>query len=92
VEFPEELGDLAGEVGLQGGVGVEVIEDFVEVDLVGGVAFAGEEGGWGAAVFAGVLEDGFLPSGVRGLVDFLELGHETGTGLVFFRVMKPGRS
>ena len=40
---------------LEGGLGAEGLVHLVEVDLVGGGAFGGEEGGLGAAVFAGVL-------------------------------------
>jgi hypothetical protein len=55
LEFPEDLGDLAGQVMLEGGAGVEVGLELGLEDFVGGVAFAGEESGLGAAVFAGVL-------------------------------------
>jgi len=63
VELPDDLGDLGDEVVLHGSGGAEVILHFVEVDFVGGIAFAGEEGGLGAAVFAGVLGDGFFAFG-----------------------------
>ena len=48
LEFPEEGGGLGEEVELEGANGVEVLFDFVFEGLVGGGAFIGEEGGWGA--------------------------------------------
>jgi hypothetical protein len=57
LELPDDLGDLGDEVVLEGSLGVELFADFVEMDFIGGGAFAGEEGGLGAAVFAGVLGD-----------------------------------
>ena len=79
VELPDDLTDLGDEVVLEGGLGVEGFVHLIEVNLVGGITFAGEEGGLGAAVFAGVLGDfGFAFGGARagGFFGVLAVGGE----------------
>jgi hypothetical protein len=60
LQLPEDLGDLGDDEVLHGGAGAEVGFHFSAEDFVGGIALGGEQGSVGAAVFAGVLGDGFF--------------------------------
>ena len=87
LDFPEDLRDLRYKMVLEGGAGAELFVELDMEDFVGGVAFGGEEGGLGAAVFAGVLGDGlFACFGARagGFMGVSAVGGEFAVGEGFF--------